>query len=57
MCIMSEKVIFRYDSGILNNISMLTDSNKDINFEDHTKGMGSWNRGPGRADSQVQMVI
>lgn len=38
----------RYDSG-LSKMFVLMVCNKDLNFEDYTKGVGSWNRGPGRA--------
>lgn len=46
---------FGCDSGILNTVSTLMACNRDVNFEDCTKG--SWKRGSGRADSQVQMVV
>ena len=35
---------------------MLMASNTDINFEDHTKVMGSWNRGPGSTETQASLV-
>ena len=35
---------------------MLMASNTDINFEDHTKVMGSWNRGPDSTETQPSLV-
>ena len=35
---------------------MLMASNTDIKFEDHTKVMGSWNRGPDSAETQASLV-
>lgn len=48
-----EKGKFIYDSGILTQVSMLTACNKDTKFENHTRDVGSCNRGPGKEQSGV----
>ena len=52
-----EKGKFIYYSGILTLVSMLMACNKDTKFENHTRDVGSWKRGPGANGGLVTMVV
>ena len=46
-----EKVKVTYNSGALTKVSMLMAYNKDTKFENHTRDVCSWKRGPAREQS------
>lgn len=50
-----EKGKFIYDLGIFTQVLVLMACNKDTKFENHTRDVGSWNRGPGADGGLVRV--